>query len=213
MAIIQSGAGSTTATVEVTQAALRTVDRPVEALTWISLGALSGLVTSLSNGSPVFSLRNSGTNTLLVRRVGVGFSTTTAFTTAQPIGFNLIAARAYTVSDTGGTAITISGNNAKMRTSLPAPTSLDVRISTTGALNNGTKTFDSNSLAMVLGGSTGIGTGVASAIDNLLKHDPGDYPLVLAPNEGISIQNLITFGATGVGYIVVNIEFAEVTTF
>ena len=129
MAIIQSGGGAGTALlVDPTFAAARVTVRPQEVLGWCSIGAATGLMTGLAAGTPVFSFRNLSINPVIVRRAGIGFVTTTAFTTAQAISFGLQVARAFTTSDSGGTAIAFTGNNAKHRTALGTPTSLDCRI-------------------------------------------------------------------------------------
>lgn len=197
--------------IDASHGASRASIRPDEALTWISVGATSGLLTGVAAGGPVFSLRNISSNVLAIRRVSVGFITTTAFTTAQGLGFNLFFARSFSASDTGGTAITLTGSQNKVRTSLATPTSLDCRISSTAALTAGTRTLDTVALGVAGGASTGVGTALPPV--TLLQHDVGDYPIVLAQNEGIVIANSLAMGAAGVINLYVNIEFAEMTSF
>ncbi len=170
-------------------------------------------MTGLVAGAAIFSFRNMSANPVLVRRVGLGFVTTTAFTTAQIMSFGLVAARSFTASDSGGTAIALTGSNAKHRTMLATPTSLDCRVATTAALTAGTRTLDANNLAVMAGWSGGAGVTIAPALNNLLSHDTGDYPLVLAQNEGLVIANLTAMGAAGVGVATVAIEFAEASAF
>jgi hypothetical protein len=212
MAIIQSGsAAATPMLVDPAFGAARVAERPMDSLAWHSVGAPTGLITGIAAGGPIFSLRNISANLILVRRVGIGFLTTTAFTTAQAMSFGLQFARNFTASDTAGTAIALTGNNATHRTSLATPTSLDARIATTGALTAGTRTLDANLLSVQAGFSAAAGVSLPPALDNLLSHDTGDYPLVLAQNEGLLIVNLTAMGATGVGNGFVNLEFAEVS--
>jgi hypothetical protein len=214
MAIIQSGSAAGTALlIDPNFGAARVAMRPIDVLGWNSVGVASGLVTGLAAGAAIFSFRNLSTNPVLVRRVGVGFVTTTAFTAAQMISFGLLAARSFTASDSGGTAIALTGSNAKHRTSLATPTSLDCRVATTAALTAGTRTVDANSLAVAAGWSGGAGVSIAPTLNNLLAHDTGDYPLVLAQNEGLLITNLTAMGAGGVGVATVAIEFAEASAF
>lgn len=193
--------------------ALRVSLRPTQVLGWYSLGAQTGPLTLVAAAGAIFSFRNSGTNLMLIRQVGVGFIATTAFAAAQRVDYALFVARAFTASDTGGTAIAITGNNGKHRTSLATPNSVDCRIATTAALVAGTKTLDVNSQAQIGTWVGAVGAGVAVNSNNLLAHDAGDYPLVLAPNEGFNIQNITLMGAGGVGIAYVNMEFAELTTF
>jgi hypothetical protein len=145
-----------------------------------------------------------------VRRVGAGFVTTTAFTAAQQVELGLLLARNWTVADSGGTVIALTGNNGKHRTSLGTPTSIDCRIATTAALTGGTRTVDANTIGQQAGWSAGAGVTIPPSPDNLLQHAAGDYPLVLTQNEGFFVVNLFAMGAAGVGKAYVNFEFAEV---
>ena len=110
MAIIQSGGAAGTALlIDPTFAAARVAMRPVDTLGWNSVGAATGNVSALVINNTVFSLRNFASNPIIVRRVGVGFITTTAFTAPQQISFGLLVARSFTASDSGGTAIAFTG--------------------------------------------------------------------------------------------------------
>jgi hypothetical protein len=214
MAIIQSGSAAGTALlVDPNFGAARVAVRPVDVLGWHSVGVATGLVTGLAAGAAVFSFRNLSANPVLVRRVGIGFVTTTAFTAAQMVSFGLLAARNFTASDSGGTAVAFTGNNGKHRTSLGTPTSLDCRVATTAALGAGTRTLDANMLAMQSGWSGAAGATIVPALNNLLSHDTGDYPIVLAQNEGLVISNLTAMGAGGVGVVYIAMEFAEASAF
>ena len=215
MAVIEGGTSAALQEVDSTFKAGRVTIRPAESLAWHSVGARSGAVTTATATGALFSFRNLSGNPIIVRRIGVGFVCTAGFTAGQELAFGLKVARAFTASDSGGTAIAITGNNTKMRTALALPTSVDCRIATTGALTAGTKTLDTNDLATVgaFAATTTTGTVLAPALNNLLSHDTGDYPLVLAQNEGFNIQNLILMGAGGVGTFYANIEFAEAAAY
>ena len=90
-------------------------------------------------------------------------------------------------------------------------TGSDLRIAAAAALTAGTRTLETSALAIMAGSSTGVGTGLAPSL--LLAHDASDYPIVLAANEGIVINNLIAMGAVGVINLFVNVEFAEMSSF
>jgi hypothetical protein len=47
----------------------------------------------------------------------------------------------------------------------------------------------------------------------LLSHEAGDYPVILAQNEGLVITNGVAMGAAGVINLHVNVEFAEVASY
>lgn len=214
MALIE-GPSSAQMEVDAGFKAARTSIRPPESLGWLSVGAVSGALTGLAANAPVFSFRNLSGNPIMVRRVGIGFVATTGFTTAQLIAFGLMVARAFSASDSGGTAITLTGSNCKHRTSMGTLSSVDCRIAAAAALTAGTRTLDANFLSM-LGdyAPTTAGRIIAAAPNNLFGHDPEDYPLILAQNEGFIIANGATaFGAAGVGSLFVNVELAEATSF
>ena len=213
MAVIEGGTTGALAEVEAASLAQRVTLRPLSTLVWNSIGAASGALTGVAAGGPIFSFRNISANLILVRRVGIGFMTTTAFTVAQPLDFALFAARAFTVSDSAGTPIVQTGSQNKHRTSLATPTSLDVRISAAAALTAGTRTLDTVSLGMTAAMAGGLATGLSPMQDNLLQHTADDYPLVLAQNEGFIITNGIAMGAAGVIKAYVNFEYAEIAAF
>ena len=149
MAIIQSGSAAGTALlVDPAHGAARVSVRPQDVLGWYSIGAASGSLTALAANAGIFSFRNLSANPIVVRRIGVGFVTTVPFTTAQMMSFALFAARNFTASDSGGTAIALTGANGKHRTSLGTPTSLDCRIATTVSLGGGTRSLDASALGM-----------------------------------------------------------------
>lgn len=123
---------------------------------------------------------------MLVRHIGIGFLTTTAFTTAQIGDYGLFFARSFTASNSGGTAFSIAGNNTKVRTSLVAPNAMDARIATTATLTAGTRTLDTKALAQIGAWSGGVGQGLVPVQNNLWDQYTGDQLIVLAPNEGSS---------------------------
>ena len=212
MAIQTQGSTGNVLEVDTSFKAARATLRPHEALAWNSIGAQTGGITGIAAAASIFSFRNISANPILVRRVGLGVINNVGFTTAQVVDFGLMVARNWTASDSGGTAIALTGNNGKHRTALGTPTSVDCRIATTAALTAGTRTLDANTLSQIGSWSANALASLA-AMDNLLKHDASDYPLVLAQNEGFIIQNQTAFGAAGVCRAYVNMEFAEVTSY
>jgi hypothetical protein len=192
---------------------LQITERPSDAVAWNSLGVQTGLITGLAANAPIFAFVNKSANLILIRRVGVGFITSVAFTTAQKTDYGLIVGRNYTTYETVGTNITFTGNNAKHRVSLSIPTSLDVKVAIAAAVSGGVKVLDTNHLGQTGGWSAGVGVTVQPTLDNLFSHNAGDYPIVLQANEGILITNLTAMGVVGVGTAYINLEFAEVTSF
>jgi hypothetical protein len=207
------GDGVSVAAVDPQHSAQRVSLRPPQALGFFSIGAQSGALTAVGANGPVFALRNASSNLIMIKRVGVGFILTTAFTTPQIVDFGLAVARSWTAADAGGTAIAVTGNNGKHRTSLASPVSLDARIAAAAALTAGTRTLDANTLGQIGAWAGAIGAGVTPSPDNLFSHNTGDHPLILAQNEGIIIQAMTAMGATGIGRLYVNIEFGEVGSY
>jgi hypothetical protein len=215
MAIIQSGANSTILqTVDPTMTAARVTMRPPELLGAYELGLVSGALTVAAAGSTVFSFRWApavSTNLCMIRRVEIGFSTITAFGTAQTLQYSLQIARQWTASDTGGLAAAFTQTNTgKMRTVMPTSAFAgggQLMIANTGANTAGTRTLDTQAIAFVSGSSTAIGTSLPNTA--IIQHQTGDYPIIFAANEGFIINNVQTMGATGVINLYVNVEWME----
>lgn len=206
--------GSTIVRVDPTFGALRVSPRPLEASAWMQISAKSGALTVVtgSTANLVFALRNGGANLYLVRKIQIQWTTTTGYTAAQYQDFGAYVARGYTVASSGGTTITLTGNTNKLRTSLSALTSPDCRISTTAALTAGTLTVDTNPVGVYGAWCAAAGVGQGFPLTTIFDQGPGDYPLVLAQNEGIVICPVTTMGAAGVGFLTVMIEVAETTS-
>jgi hypothetical protein len=215
MAIIQSGANSTVLqSVDPTFLAARQTNRPPEILGAYNLGMRSGALTVVAAGAPVYSFRwapPTTTNLCMVRRVRVGFSTVTAFTALQALQYSMTVARAFNANDTGGTAALFTQTNtAKLRTVMPNSGFVgggQIMISNAGALTAVTRTLDTETMGFVQGSATGLGTTLTAA--SIYDHQSGDYPLILANNEGFVISNLTTMGAAGVINLTVSVEWME----
>lgn len=136
--------------------------------------------------------------------------------TAFTAGFakvDLMAARAFTASGTGGTAGTLTGNNGKVRTSMATTLIGDIRCAATAALGVGTKTLDTDPIGQI---SFSVGVVVSTnylgqvlLCDNDAAH--GQYPLVFAQNEGLVAR--ATMPATGTWQFGMTAIWAEVDTF
>jgi hypothetical protein len=222
MAIIQTGTSTSSGgnlIVDSTMQAGRISERPPEILGSYSMSQVSGALTLVAAGTiaapvAVFSFRwapATSTQLCMIRRIEVGYNVITAFGTAQTLQYNLLMARSYTVSPSGGTAATFSNpNTAKHRTAMP-PTAFtgggDFRMASTAALTAGTVALDSQFAATVNGPVTAVATNMP--MTPLFQHQAGDYPLIFAVNEGFIINNGQVMGATGVVNLIVNVEWME----
>ncbi len=211
MAIQLIGTGAAIQEVDAAFKAARVSIRPIDVINWLSYGAASGALTAVAANGPVFSLRNTGANLLMVRRVQVGFVTTTAFTAAQGLVYQMLRASGFTVSDSGGTSLYVAGQNKHRLSFTNIASAPDIRIASTGALTAGTRTLETVSMGNAGGTSSGVGTSMPKI--ELLSHDAGDHPMILAQNEGLVITNVIAMGAAGVIQLHVNIELAEMASY
>ena len=139
--------------------------------------------------------------------------------TALPL--RLTAARSWTAAGTGGTRLTLTGNNCKLRSSMATSEVNDAGMITTAALAAGTKTLDTTDLGQV---AFGIGTGAITVSvplqliggsDGVLfdADGEGQHPLVLANQEGFVIRTGIIMPATMTWNLAVNVLWAEVPAF
>lgn len=178
-----------------------------------SLAAVSGAIAATpAANDQYFSFRwGNAVNYAAIEMVYVSVATSAAITTAVPFGLDMVIARAFTASASGGTALTLTTNNAKLKTDFSTTLVTDMRIATTGALTAGTQTLDAQPMAQVV---FGTGTAVGSTIltqSVLFDRAVNDYPLVLAQNEGFVIAASMTGHATGSLRVGVNVKWLEVS--
>lgn len=186
----------------------RSVGVPMAALGYYSWQGLTGVYNGLAANTPLFSLRwGDATRLCVILKVEVAVITSTTASAAGITERQLIIARSFTVADTGGTAATLTGNNAKRRTSMGTSLISDMRIG--APITAGTRTLDAQPVSTVIGWSPLLNTGItiggvggvstvaatSSAIAGgiggvkLLDAINGqEYPIVLAQNEGIVVR-------------------------
>jgi len=192
MGIVQIGASSGTGLdVQTNTRAGKQTLWPVDvgALGSFSKAMVSGtMAAGLAAGATIFSWRNSSANIMPLRRILFGAMDNVAFTAG--IGnFSLFFARAFTASASGGTAGTLTGNNGKLRTAFATTTLGDMRISTTAALTNGTRTLDTDPVAVLpitVGATANVVLVPANTV--LWQAQAQDMPALFAQNEGFEIQ-------------------------
>lgn len=215
-----TGNGGVDLEVESNTRAVRTTLRPIDvgSLGAYRIAQFSGLATTLAAGSTIFSLRwTHATNLMILRSLRVVYCVVTGFTAAQELAFAAYVARTWTVADSAGTAIVITTNNAKKRTSMG--TSLiaanDMRIAAATAVTAGTRTLDANPIMVGVAKTLAAAATVQDAnFGQTLDLTNGmDYPLVFAQNEGIVVQNTILMGAAGTVRIGIECEWEEVASY
>lgn len=185
------------------------------------LAAYTGLLTVIAAGSAsaghIFAARwTHATKLALVTRLWAKWRTIAGFTAAQEVGLEALITRNYTAGHTGGTALTLVGDAYKKKSAHGTQTFQDLRISTTGALGNGTHTIDTQPIAANFFAELAAAATVPKgAFDILLEvSDMATHPIVLSQNTGIIIRNGPTaMGAGGTARVVVEMDWLEVDAY
>lgn len=218
MAIQVQGNGGTIAEVDGTAyRALRISQRPVDAgalghyrfATTVSLVA-----TQAANGTLLSFRWGDATRLCALQFIRLRCLQTAAATATIMPTFEVVIARSFSVSDSAGSAIVMTGNNLKRRTSMGTSLVTDIRKSVLAAgVTVGTRTLDAEAV-MQLPTSQTITTPNATVHESSLELADGDHPFVFAQNEGIIVRGpSVVFGAAGTANLVVNIGWAEVAAY
>lgn len=175
-------------------------------------GLTSGTIgAGASANAPIYAFRYTPSvvgSIAVIKRVNISVGDAGTAFAAGTATFSLYAARAFTASDTGGTAGTLTGNNGKLRTSFLTTGVGQIMIATTAANSAGTRTLDTDPLGVVSMGITATaGAAILTQAALLDPKNAGDTPLMLANNEGFVIQ--ATVPATGTWTVSVWVEWDE----
>jgi len=211
MALIQSGATTDLLTIDPTAKAARTTLRPNEVTGAYRWTGTSGSIAAATAAGVLFTWKYTGSGVAVLRRIDVGLQVTTAYTQGGIRMSSYFVRTAFTQGVTNGTAITLTGNNGKKRTS-HATTNVSAYICTTTGITGDTATGEDVAPfgSTVLNQPANIGV-VASQI--LYQDDPTDFPLVFAANEGFRIKNDTAFAATGASNLIVTVEYDEMAAY
>lgn len=219
MGIQIQGNGGTIAEVDGTSyRAQRVSARPIDAG---SLGhyrvttTVPLVVTQAANGT-LFSFRwGDATRLCAILFIRLECLQTAAATATIMPSFEVFTARSFTTSDSVGTALTLTGNSFKKRTSMGTTLVTDIRKSAVAAgLTAGTRTLDADPILQMTTNqsiTTPNPTSYAKAID---FGDGFVHPIVLAQNEGFIVRGpTVVFGAAGTANLVVDIGWAELAAY
>lgn len=177
-----------------------------------STGAITTVAAGTATAGHIFSCRWShATKVAYVTALRVKWMTIAGFTAAQEVGLQAFVARGFTVAQTGGTAVTLTGNSMKKDSTHGTTTFADIRVATTGALTAGTHTLDAQPVAE--GGFSELAAGAAVPKGffelSLPGMNPQRYPLILRQDTGIIVRNTILMGAGGTARVSVQMEWLE----
>lgn len=213
MAIVQSGASTSTMTVDPTLNAARVNLRPNEITGSYRASLVSGTIAASTAAGVLYTFKYTGTGVCIVRSVQVGEQVTTAYTQgSMRLGLYVVRS-SFTQGTTNGTLTTFSVN--KKRTSLATPNASAVISTTTVITGDTAGAEDSTAYAHVLLNLPAAitTTPVDGLRDFIGPYNASAYPLVLAQNEGFRIKNDTAFAATGSGNLVVTVEWEEATAY
>lgn len=213
------------AAVEGAHGAMRVHPRPLEfvnagnLLGHYAIAAKTGVGNaSLTGGSAIFSARWATTNVYaVIKRVSVGIIDTVAAFAAQAVDVDVVVSRAWTASDTGGTALVITNNAQKLNTRMGASLITDMRVLGATNIAAGTRTQDAQAFGAaslpcnVSGGNISLGGG-CPLTDLYVMGAFGQHPVICGLNEGINVRVITTDASQDNAYYV-RMDWAEIESY
>lgn len=198
--------------------ALKVQPMPVEhgAFGQYRLATTVALVATQAANGTLFSFRwGDATRLAIVQMIRLQCLQTAAATATIWPSFEVFAARSFTASDSAGTALTLTGNSFKKRTSMGTTLVTDIRKSAVAAgLTAGTRTLDADPLVQLPTTQTITTPDPSVRSVAFDATDGNDHPLVLAQNEGFIVRGPTTvFGAAGTANLVVECAWAEAASY
>ena len=206
--------------IDPTFSALRVTNRPIEALGFYSIGVATSTYGGLLANDPIFSMRWGTANRFFILlRFNIHVIVTTTASTPGVVDRRLVVARNFTASDSGQTAVTLTGNSFKLRTSYPSTLITDMRVSGGGAITAGTRTLDANGIGLVQAemGTTALTAGLEERVidpyDLFNAVTASQPPLVLQQNEGLIVDMPTAEPASASLISVFNMVWAEANNY
>ncbi len=203
-----------------------TSPKPIEfgALGHYRISVVTGtLAAAFAANAQVFQFKwTDATRLAVILRIRTRFLPLTLFTAAtltDHTSFNAFMVRSYAAGG-GGTTLTLTGNNAKLRTSM-ASSLATINVATTAALTAAT-TLDAQPFTQSIRKGNRVNPAAATeetitALTDGLEFVPdigiGEHPLILAQNEGFVIANRTVWPAAGTGILLIECSWAEVTAY
>lgn len=219
------GNGGTVAEVDgTTHRAHRVAGRPGEALGHYRVSVVTGtLAAALAASAQVWQFKWTDATKLAViyvlRWKFLPLTPFTAATLTDHASFDAFVARPF-ASGGGGTTLTLTGNNGKMRTSM-ATSLATINVATTAALTAATG-MDAQAFEQSIRKGNRVNPAAATEEVVMPSIEGGDFspdissghhPLVLATNEGIVLRNRTVWPAAGTGILQVECRWSEVAAY
>lgn len=182
-------------------------------------GLLAGVAAGTSTAGHIWTARWAppATNSVvdirrraIIQRLRIRWFTISGFTAAQEVGLELFRLTGYTVAYSGGTGAAVLTPSAKS-SAFPA-SAMTGRISGSDALTAGTQTLDTDPI----GAASFAELAAAATVPKgsfeifLSTEDLDRHPIILAPNEGLLVRNLVAMGAGGTARVTVEMDWLEV---
>jgi hypothetical protein len=181
-----------------------------------------GLTSAIANAANAVLLDfffQPANNTLVavIKRIRAHLYVVTAVTAQRMDPLVCTFQRGYTTqSVTNATALTLSANNAKMRTTPMGTAIAKIGVASTAAgITGGTKTADANPFGaapLSVAAIAALGTG-SGWLDLYKADDHGDHPPTFQVSEGFTVANGATAVATGTVITAVEVEWLEALQF
>lgn len=212
--------------VDSTFRAAHAVAKPAEygALGHYRVSVTTGTIAAaLAAGAQLFQFKwTDATRFAVVTKIHARFLPLTPFTAAtltDHTSLDAVIARPFAAGG-GGTTLTLTGNNAKLRTSM-ASSLATINVATTAALTLATG-LDAQPFVQNI--RKGNRVNPASATEEVIQPtvdwldfspriDASEHPLVFAQNEGFVIRNRTVWPAAGTGIYLFEVSWAEVTAY
>lgn len=202
------------------QGAIRNLNEKFEGA--YDFGASTGLITTVAAGTDsaghIWACRWAPPTTpgaaavnkrrfALIQRLRATWSTIAGFTAAQEVSLGLFKLTTYTAAHSAGTAVVMS----KKRTAHPASL-MTAQVATTGALTDGSHDAVTEQLGRKSFAELAAAATVPKGYFEIFKstEDLAQYPILLAPNEGLLVRNEVLMGAAGTARVVVEMDWLEV---
>lgn len=181
-----------------------------------STGDLTTIAAGTASAGFLFAFRWAQlTQICVINKLRVRWYTNAGFTAAQLVGISAYIGRGYTVSSSGGTAITGSASAMAKRASYGNSNVADARVSTTAALTAGTVTLDPQPIAIGYAREMAAAATLPGQVISLsYEWDQGQsMPIQLTQNTGIIVRNEVLMGAGGTARVVVELDWSECTAY
>lgn len=175
------------------------------------------LVVAQNAAGTLLSFRwTDATRFAVIKKIKLTCLQTAAATATIFPRFQVLIVRSFTAADTGGTALTITGNSFKKRTNMATTLVAEIRVSAAAAgVTPGTRTPDSDPIVdMSTQQTITTPNNFLYTAETDIGAADGSCPIILAQNEGFIVRGPTTvFGAAGTADLVVDCSWAEVNAY